>query len=108
MNTRRRTTVRPLVLAAAAAFALAGCGALGTGSVPADEVETQISDKLTEMVGQTPEDISCPDDLPAEEGAEMTCVLSDGGETIDVAVTVTSVEDGNVNFDIEVADAPNE
>lgn len=59
---------------------------LGGGSVPADEVETQVTQKLTELVGEAPEDVSCPDDLPAEEGAEMTCVLSAGGDTIDVEV----------------------
>lgn len=107
MSIRRSTLVRPLVLGAAAAFALAGCGLLGGGSVPADEVETQITEKLTELVGQEPEDVSCPEDLPAEEGAEMTCVLSAGGESIDVMVTVTSVDGGDVNFDIEVADEVN-
>ncbi|MDN5822305.1 MAG: DUF4333 domain-containing protein [Brachybacterium sp.] len=107
MLNRRRTLARPLVLAAAATFALAGCGFLGGGSIPAEDIETQINDQLTEMVGQEPEDVTCPEDLPAEEGAEMTCVLSDGGETIDVFVAVTSVEDGEVNFDIEVADEIN-
>lgn len=107
MRHRSRTLVRPAVLAAAAAFVLAGCGMLGGGSVPAEDVETQITEKLTEMVGQEPEDVSCPEDLPAEEGAEMTCVLSAGGETIDVFVTVSSVEDGQVNFDIQVADEVN-
>lgn len=108
MNQRPRIHVRPLVLVTAAGFALAGCGMLGPSAVPADEVETQISDKLTEMVGQTPEEISCPEDLPAEEGAEMTCEISDSGESIDVTVTVTSVEDDNVNFDIQVADEVNQ
>lgn len=107
MSARPLTLARSLVLVTAGA-ALAGCGMTGPSSVPADEVETQVSDKLTELVGQTPEEISCPDDLPAEEGAEMTCVLSDGGQTIDVAVTVTSVDGGDVQFDIQVADAVNE
>ena len=107
MLNRSRALVRPLALATAATFALAGCGMLGGGSVSAEDVETQITEQLTEMVGQEPEDVSCPEDLPAEEGAEMTCVLSAGGETIDVAVTVSSVEDGQVSFDIEVADEVN-
>ena len=38
----------------------------------------------------------------------MTCVLSDGGQTIDVTVTVTRVDGGDVEFDIQVADAVNE
>jgi len=107
MSNRHRTIARPLVLGAAAAFALAGCGMLGGGSIPAEDVETQITEQLTELVGQEPEDVSCPEDLPAEEGAEMTCVLSAGGETIDVMVTVTSVDGSDVNFDIQVADEVN-
>ena len=107
MTARHRILSRSLVLVTAGA-ALAGCGMLGPASVPADEVETQVSDKLTELVGQTPEEISCPEDLQAEEGAEMTCVLSDGGQTIDVTVTVTRVDGGDVEFDIQVADAVNE
>lgn len=107
MQNRHRSLTRPLVLAAAATFALAGCGFLGAGSVPAEDIEAQIHDQLTEMVGQEPEDVSCPEDLPAEEGAEMTCVLSAEGETIDVFVSVTTVEDDEVNFSIEVADEVN-
>lgn len=107
MLNRPRALVRPLVLAAAATFALAGCGMLGGGSVSAEDVETQITEQLTEMAGQAPEDVSCPEDLPAEDGAEMTCVLSAEGETIDVLVTVSSVEDDQVNFDIKVADEVN-
>ena len=107
MTARHRILSRSLVLVTAGA-ALAGCGMLGPASVPAAEVEPQVSDKLTELVGQPPEEISCPEDLPAEEGAEMTCVLSDGGQTIDVTVTVTRVDGGDVEFDIQVADAVNE
>lgn len=50
MPARPRTLARSLVLVTAGA-ALAGCGMLGPSSVPADEVETQVSDKLTELVG---------------------------------------------------------
>ncbi|WP_193104029.1 DUF4333 domain-containing protein [Brachybacterium sp. FME24] len=106
-TTRLRSVVRPLALTAAATFALAGCGLLGAGSLPADEVETKISEQLTAQVGQEPDEVSCPEDLPAEEGAEMTCELTADGESIDVMVTVTAVEDDTVNFDIEVADEAN-
>lgn len=107
MLNRRRTLVRPLALAAAATFALAGCGLLGGGSVPVDEVETQVTEQLTQLAGQAPDDVSCPEDLPAEEGAEMTCVLTAGDQSIDVFLTVTSVKDAQVNFDIKVAEEAN-
>ena len=107
MTARPRLIARSLVLVTAGA-ALAGCGMLGGGSVPAAEVEEKVTSELTELVGQEPDDVSCPEDLPAEEGAGITCVLSAGGETIDVDVTVSSVDCSDVQFDIEVADAVNE
>ena len=107
MTARPRVIARSLVLVTAGA-ALAGCGMLGGSSVPAAEVEEKVTSELTELVGQEPDDVSCPEDLPAEEGAGITCVLSAGGETIDVDVTVSSVDGSDVQFDIEVADAVNE
>lgn len=82
---------------------LAACGA---GSVPADDVEEQITSVLAEQVGQSPDDVTCPDDLPGEVGAEMKCELTAGGQTIGVTVTVSSVEGNQVNFDVLVDDAP--
>lgn len=82
---------------------LAACGA---GSVPASDVEEQISTVLEQEVGQAPDDVTCPDDLPGEVGAEMSCELSAGGQTIGVTVTVSSVDGGQVNFDVLVDDAP--
>ncbi len=54
-------------------------------------------------------DISCPEDLPAEEGATMTCTLTaDGLEgEYDVEITVTGVDGSDTLFDIQVADQPN-
>lgn len=76
--------------------------ACGVGAVPQEDVEQQVSDALAESVGQTPDKVECPDDLPAEVGAEMRCTLTAGGESIGLTVTVTSVEGTDVNFDIQV------
>lgn len=105
MSVRPRTLARPLALIGAG-LALAACS--GTAAVPASDVEQKISDQLEAQVGTAPDGVSCPEDLPAEEGAEMTCVLTAGEDTIDVAVTVTGVDGGDVAFDIKVADAVNE
>ena len=51
--------------------------------------------------------MECPDDLDAQVGATLTCVLTHQGESYDVDVTVTAVEGDNVSFDIEVAGQPN-
>ncbi|HJB64151.1 MAG TPA: DUF4333 domain-containing protein [Candidatus Microbacterium pullistercoris] len=57
-------------------------------------------------MGQAPDDMTCPDDLPGEVGGEMRCELTAGSDTLGLTVTVTSVEDTTVNFDIEVDDMP--
>jgi hypothetical protein len=78
---------------------LAGCGA---GTVAADDVAEQAEIALEEELGIRYE-ISCPDDLPAEVGAETRCTLSADDETeLGVAITVTSVEGDTVNFDVDV------
>jgi hypothetical protein len=84
-------------------LSLTACGG-GTKSVSQAEVEKQVSTQLTKQVGQKPDSISCPDDLPAEKGSTMRCTLEAGGTSIGLTVTVTSVEDSNVKFDIQVDD----
>lgn len=85
---------------------LAACS--GMNAVSADDVEEQAENQLEEQVGQRP-DITCPEDLPAEVDATIECELTAEGmeETYAVTMTVTDVaDDGNVGFDIKVADEP--
>lgn len=70
-------------------------------------IEQQVSEQLTQQVGQAPDDVSCPDSLDGVEGETTTCVLSAGSDTIDVDVTVSSVDGSDFNLDIQVADAVN-
>ena len=95
---RRPLLALPILLAAGA------CG--GPGTLSADEVATQAEDSLEEQVGTRP-DVSCPEDLPAEVGAEMRCTLTAGDDPIEygVTVTVTSVEGDTASFDVVVDDA---
>lgn len=88
-----------IAVAGALLLLLSACGA---GAVSQEDVEQQISDALAEQVGQTPDKVECPDDLPAEVGAEMRCTLTAGGESIGLTVTVTSVEGTDVSFDFVV------
>ncbi|MFJ2837703.1 DUF4333 domain-containing protein [Nocardia sp. NPDC087230] len=100
----------PAVLAALLSVAAvsAGCSvSVGTATVDKEAVAEQISTQLQAQVGETPDEVTCPEDLKAEQGATMTCTLTEQGATYDVKVTVTSVEGDNTKFDIEVADAPN-
>ena len=107
-NGFRRTAARAAAGVALGALALpllAGCGA---GSVPAADVEEQVSSVLEQQVGQAPDDVSCPDDLPGEVGAEMRCELTAGSDTLGLTVTVTSVENNQVDFDVAVDEMPAE
>lgn len=80
---------------------LSACGQ----SVSSDEVEEQISTQWESQMGQSPDEVDCTDDLPAEEGESITCVLTTEGESVDLTATVSSVEGDTVNFDIDVSDA---
>ena len=79
---------------------LAACG---EDVVEEADVEAQAKEAITQQVGQAPKEIDCPGDLTAEEGEKMTCTLVAGDDSeLDVEVTVTSVEDGNARFDVQV------
>ncbi|MDT0331346.1 DUF4333 domain-containing protein [Nocardiopsis lambiniae] len=91
----------PLFLATGCSFSIGG-----PGSVDAEQVAERSSAILAEQVGQTPDDFTCADDLPAEVGAEIRCELTSGGDTLGVTVTVTSVDGNDVQWDIKVDDAP--
>jgi hypothetical protein len=87
---------------------LVGLAACGSAVVTAEETAEKAEDALEEQLGVR-QDVSCPDDLEAEEGAETRCVLTTAGDDpiqFGVTVTVTSVDGDTVNFDIEVDDEP--
>jgi hypothetical protein len=62
---------------------------------------------LTQLAadGKQVDEVSCPD-LPAAVGATQRCTLKAGGDTYGVTVTVTSVQDNDVKFDIQVDQTP--
>jgi hypothetical protein len=96
----RAPRVVAAVLALFVGFGIAGCG--GTAAVPKDQVAQQISDQLTKQVGQKPDSVSCPDDLPATVGATVRCTLKAGTDSLGVTAKVTAVDGSNVKFDIQV------
>lgn len=87
-------------LAAAVALGLAACTV--TASVPKDQVAQQISDQLTQTVGQRPDSVNCPQDLPATVGSSVRCTLTAGTDSLGVTATVTSVDGTNVRFNVQV------
>jgi hypothetical protein len=90
-----------LATAALAVLFAAGCSS-GTGSVDKEEVARKISAGLEQEVGQKPDDVTCPENLPAEVGATIRCELTAGSDTLGVTVTTTSVEGGKASFDFKV------
>lgn len=76
-------------------------------SLARDEVATKAEDALETEVGARPE-ISCPDDLEAEVGAETRCILTAGDDPTEygVTITVTAVDGADAEFDIVVDEEP--
>jgi hypothetical protein len=93
----------PLLLATGCSFSLGGADA-----VDAAEVAERSSDMLAEQIGEAPDEFTCPEDLPAEVGAEIRCELTHGGESLGVTVTTTEVDGSDVQWDVQVDDAPAE
>jgi hypothetical protein len=78
--------------------ALAACA--GEPVVSADDVESQATDQFSQ---QFPVDsVDCPEDLPAEVGASIQCVLVSEGSSFEMTATTTRVEGDNVDFDLEL------
>src|ERR1700726_4013933 len=80
----------------------AGCSS-GAKTVSKSDVESQISQKMTDPAGNKPESVSCPDDLKATVGAKLDCNMKVKGQTYGVNVTVTGIEDSTAKFDMELA-----
>ncbi len=99
MRSRRSTII-------AATTLVLGLAACGSNSVPSSDLETVVADQLEAEVGQAPDSVDCPDELPAEVGAEVRCSLTAEETTFGLTVTVTSIDGDDVLFDIVVDDAP--
>jgi len=91
------------VVAVAAIGVLAGCSS--SSGVSKDDVEEKVKDGVAAEVGVEPSSVTCEEDLPAEVGATIRCVLeAPNGERIGVTVTTTSVDGDDVLFEFVVDD----
>lgn len=100
--TRRRLPV----LLAAALLPLAGCS-IGNGEVNQEDVEKTAKEALSGQLKRDDFEVECPSGIESEEGAQIVCELQpDTMDPYDLTVTVESVDDGDVNMDFKVADAP--
>jgi Domain of unknown function (DUF4333) len=98
--------VRTLLVSGAATGLIAGAGACSCsiGSSPhavsKTDVAGQITSKMTDAAGNKPDSVNCPNDLPAQVGAQLNCQMKVKNQTFDVNVTVTSVNGSDVKFDM--------
>ncbi len=112
----RRDARSLLTPAVCLAMALAGCSALVTvddgtvAVIPKGTVEDEIADSLEKTVGQRPDDVECPEDLSAQQGESIRCVLHAGTDRLGVTATVTaaSVQNSELDYqlDVKVDDKP--
>ncbi len=102
-----KSVARGLLIPCALAGVLIGtAGCTSPKTVTKSEVESQISQKMTDDAGNKPESVSCPADLKASVGAKLDCEMSINGKTYGVNVTVTSIDGDTAKFDIERSDQP--
>ena len=98
---------RRLRLLAATPLLVAGLAACGAGTLDGEEIADEAENALEGQVGTRP-DITCPEDLEAEVGAETRCTLTAGGDDTEygVTITVTNVDGDDAEFDIQVDEEP--
>ncbi|MGY1663535.1 DUF4333 domain-containing protein [Geodermatophilus sp. SYSU D00705] len=94
---------RPVLFLAGPALAL-GLTACSS-AIEQGELENQVASAIEAEFGVAP-DVSCPGDLEAEVDASTQCTATDPEteEEIELKITVTSVEDGTAQFDIETVE----
>lgn len=102
----RRFAAALAACAAVAAMSACSLSASTRKSVKKADVEKQIADQLAVNAGERPSSVSCPGKLKAKDGTTMRCTLVASGGKYGVTVTVTSIKDNTVNFNIKVDDKP--
>jgi hypothetical protein len=97
-----KSVAQPLLIPCALAGLLIGTAGCSPGpkTVSKSDVESQISQKMTDPAGTKPESVSCPDDLKATVGAKLDCNMKIKDHTYGVNVTVTSIEGDTAKFDM--------
>ncbi|MEU1040326.1 DUF4333 domain-containing protein [Streptomyces sp. NPDC005907] len=106
MTLGRSSTALLSLSAAAVGLLLVGCSAsVDVGAEPelsSGKLSDEVARQLAATTGQPKPDVACPEDLAGKVGTTTRCTLTAGdGSTLGVTVTVTSVKDEQIKFDIE-------
>ncbi len=110
MTKTRLSAVTWSLSTAAVGMLLGGCSAsVSVGKsepkMSADKLATMVAEKLAATTGQPKPDITCPEDLVGKVGTTTRCTLTaDDGSTLGVTVTVSSVDNDQINFDFKADD----
>jgi hypothetical protein len=85
----------PVAAVAAGLFALVGCSQAVNSTSLAHVIMDQLQKQSIDAQG-----VTCPGDLEAAVGQTVRCSFTVGGQPVDAIATVTSVDNGNVKYDI--------
>ncbi|GAY10153.1 DUF4333 domain-containing protein [Pseudonocardia sp. N23] len=72
--------------------------------VPAVLAKSVTSDLAKQNVQTS--DLTCPSELAPQNGQSIECSFTTGGQPVGAKVTVTSVQDANVSYDVELVARP--
>lgn len=61
-------------------------------------LERKLAEQVGKQTGVTIDSTNCAGDLPPQQGASVNCVLTGGGDSLTVKVTVTTVNGGLINY----------
>jgi hypothetical protein len=64
-------------------------------------LDKNIADQVAQELQTTVDGADCGGDLQPKVGESVTCTVTGGGESIDVKVTVTGVDGGQINYELE-------
>lgn len=97
-----RTRIVALVVAAPVAVAFSACSLL-TPTLTEQQLEDEIRNTLKTQASIDAESVDCPGSLKGEVGTTTECTITADGAKTTVKVTVTSVENRTIKFDIDEA-----
>lgn len=77
---------------------IAACGA---PPVSREVLERTVAERVAEGTGERPQKVDCPEPLPAEEAASVTCSYVHGDEDHRATVRVSRIDGTTVVLDVD-------